>query len=135
MVSVLVWGIGIDTVEVYRVRGTVEKFGQRFLDRVFHPAESERGLGTPGWYASLAGRFAAKEAVLKALGMGLRGCTWRDVEIFWDRLGKPSVRLHGELERYASEKGIKEVKVSISHSRDHAAAVAVAVNATEDAKG
>lgn len=125
-------GIGIDTVEVRRLARLVDRFGQRFLDRVFCQAEQERGRGGPGWYAGLAGRFAAKEAVLKAVGTGLRGCSWRDIEIQWDSLGKPLVSLRGRLAQTAAERGIGDVNISITHGGGHAMAVAIAL---ERAKG
>lgn len=123
----VVRGIGIDTVEVRRMIRLVERFGQRFLDRLFCQAEQDRGRGGPGWYASLAGRFAAKEAVLKAVGTGLRGCSWRDIEIQWDSFGKPSVSLHGRLAKTAAERGIGMVNISITHGGGHAMAVAIAL--------
>ncbi len=120
-------GVGLDIVEVERVADALTRHGERFLERVFLAGEQVPGRGGRTWLQRLAGRFAAKEAVLKALGTGLRRCRWRDVEVVRSPSGRPTVRLHGALAERAGELGVTEVLVSISHGRRYAVAVAVAV--------
>jgi holo-[acyl-carrier protein] synthase len=120
-------GHGIDIVETDRIRRSVEEHGQRFLDRVFTPAE-QRYCAQNGkrYYEHLSGRFAAKEAVLKVLGTGWRGgIAWTDVEVVKDPSGQPRIRLTGECLRIATELGIAHWHVSISHIHSHATASAI----------
>jgi len=123
-------GIGIDMVEVARVAAAVERHGDRFLARVFTPAEAEycRSRGVPAQH--LAGRFAVKEAVLKALRTGWGdGILWREVEVSRGPAGEPSVELSGAAARRAAKMGIVTIHVSLSHTREHAIAHAIAENA------
>lgn len=113
---------GIDLVEIDRVAGVLNKFGGRFLDRVYTQRE-QRYCG--GRAERLAGRFAAKEAVSKALGIGIRRLSWRDIEVLPDEEGKPHVFLYGKASIGARVRGIKDIDVSITHSRVLASAVAV----------
>lgn len=122
----VVVGMGVDIVEVERWRA-VERRRARLLPRLFTP--DERGMA-PGPRADAqyyAGRFAAKEAVLKALGTGLRSGCWHDVEVGRDGLGRPVVRLRGGLAERARALGVGRVLVSISHTRHYAVASAIAV--------
>lgn len=119
---------GVDLIEISRIRRAIERHGERFLARVFTPTEI---LYSRGRVAELAVRFAAKEAVSKALGIGVRvlardGIDWRDVEVLNDMRGKPFVRLMGRAAERAAELGLSEWAVSLSHSRDHAIAFVVA---------
>ena len=119
---------GVDLIEIARVQRAVERHGERFLARVFTPTEL---LYSRGRVAELAARFAAKEAVSKALGIGVRvlardGIGWHDVEITGDERGKPLVRLAGRAAERAAELGLTEWAISLSHSRDHAVAFVVA---------
>jgi len=122
-------GHGIDIIETERMRHSVSEHGARFLDRVFTPAEQrycERNKKR--YYEHLAGRFAAKEAVLKVLGTGWRGgIAWTDIEILPEPSGQPTVRLTDECARIAGELGITRWLVSISHIETHATASAVGV--------
>jgi holo-[acyl-carrier protein] synthase len=120
--------VGIDLVEIARVERAVERGGKTFLQRVFTPAEVAYCRGRP---AELAARFAAKEAVSKALGVGMRmlapdGINWRDVEVIGDSRGKPTISLAGRAADRAAELGIGEWAVSLSHSRENAIAMVVA---------
>ena len=120
--------VGVDLVEITRVKRAVERGGDRFLLRVFTPAEVAYCRGRS---AELAARFAAKEAVSKALGVGVRmlapdGINWRDVEVIGDLRGKPVIHLTGRAAERAAELGIGEWAVSLSHSRENAIAVVVA---------
>ncbi len=114
---------GIDAVEIERIDGVLKRHGQRFLDRIFTAGEVRYCRGR---VRELAARFAAKEAISKALGTGMRGIAWRDMEIVPDQRGKPHVRLHGAAKRRASELGISDLAVSLTHSRDLAIASVVA---------
>ena len=114
--------IGIDIVEINRIRHAVETWGEKFLTRIFTEQEISYCAGQKGFrYPSLAARFAAKEAVSKALGLGRGGgIRWLDVEVFNGPNLKPLVRLHGKALKAALGKGLS---VSLSHSRDYAVAV------------
>lgn len=127
-----VYGTGVDIVEVERVERAIRRLGDRFLNRVYTPAELAYCAPEPHRYRRLAARFAAKEAVLKALGIGLREVRWNQVEIERDRLGKPHVRLSGRVAEIASARGVAEVHVSISHSRLYGVAQAIALRDGRD---
>ena len=114
---------GIDVVELPRFRASYERWGDRLVARCFTPAEAERARGRPH---ELAARFAAKEAISKALGTGLRGIAWREMEILANSRGKPFVRLHGAAAARASELGLTSWSVSLTHSDTLAMAMVVA---------
>lgn len=117
-------GIGIDIIEIARVGRAMKN--QRFRDRVFTPKELEYFNSRGDNPCHSAGGFAAKEAVLKALGTGLSGIAWKDIEVLRDCSGKPYVILHNDARSIADAAGIRNIFISISHSRDYAAAQAVA---------
>jgi holo-[acyl-carrier protein] synthase len=123
----MIASIGIDIVEIERIEEAMIKRKERFLDRLFTPAEQEYCLSKSNASMYLAGRFAAKEAVLKVLGTGLRNVKWTDIEIIKDDLGKPYVQLTGKAAQLAKGQGINEVMLSISHSRNYAVAQAVGI--------
>jgi phosphopantetheine--protein transferase-like protein len=116
--------VGIDIIRVERIRRSLARFGSRFSERVLTPGEQRYVRDRP---ETMAGRWAAKEAVSKVLGLGVRGIGWREIEI--DRLptGQPSVRLHGRAERRAEQLGMERIAVSISHEADYAVAIAFGV--------
>jgi holo-[acyl-carrier protein] synthase len=120
-------GHGIDIVETSRIKRSVEEHGQRFLDRVFTEREQcYCAANVKRYYEHLAGRFAAKEAVLKVLGTGWRGgIAWTDIEILREPSGQPRIVLSGECHRIAAETGITRWHVSISHIETHATASAI----------
>jgi holo-[acyl-carrier protein] synthase len=120
-------GHGIDIVETARVKRLVDEHGQRFLDRVYTPGEQEYCSRNPKrYYEHLAGRFAAKEAVLKVLGTGWRGgIAWTDIEVLKEPSGQPKIQLTGECHRIAEELGILRWHVSLSHIETHATASAI----------
>jgi len=126
-------GHGIDIVETERIRRLYDEHGQRFLDRCFTPAEQaycERNHKRK--FETMAGRFAAKEAVLKVLGTGWRGgIAWTDIEILPTPAGQPKVTLSGESARIAHELGICRWHVSISHIETHATASAIGLAAAK----
>ena len=116
--------VGIDIIEVGRIRKVFEKHGERFLQRVYTEREiwQCRGKAT-----RLAGRFAAKEAISKALGTGLHGVAWREMEIVQLRSGRPTVTLHGNAKQRAELLGLSAFDVSIADLAEFSIAVAVAV--------
>ncbi len=118
--------LGIDIIKVERIRATLERFGPRFSSRVLTPAEAAYVRDRP---ETFAGRWAAKEAISKVLGLGVRGVGWREIEIVRLPTGQPSVRLSGRAQRRAEQLGMVRVAVSISHERDYAVAVAFGVRA------
>src|SRR3954451_16895051 len=105
--------VGIDVIEIARVRRVLERHPQRFLERIYTPLEIAYCRGR---VSELAARFAAKEAVMKALGTGVRGIAWRDIEILPNRRGNPLVLLHGKARRRGEVLGLSTIDVSLSHS-------------------
>lgn len=120
-------GHGVDIVEVARIAAMVEEHAGRFLERCFTAGERGYASSRKRGAEHLAGRFAAKEAVLKALGTGWRdGIAWTDVEVVVLPSGQPEVRLHGVAQETATKKGIASWWLSISHTETHAVASAIA---------
>ena len=115
--------IGIDLCEIERIIGVLARFPDRFRIRVLTDAEQAYCRRNP---SRIAGRWAAKEAISKVLGLGVRGVGWREIEILPNRAGAPQVTLHGRAKLRAEHLGLEEVTVSISHERQLAAAVATA---------
>lgn len=121
-------GVGIDTVSLQRFRSAIDRWQGHFTERVFTPAELASIVGRVDRVAALAARFALKEAVLKALGTGLRqGIRWHDIEMVKDDLGKPDVILSGRALAVMKERGGSRFMVSISHDTHSAVAVAILV--------
>jgi holo-[acyl-carrier protein] synthase len=120
---------GIDLVEVARIERLLEEHGERFLARIFTPGEVAYADANPGRRGEhLAARFAAKEAVMKALGTGwARGVAFADIEVVRDGAGKPSVELHAGAAALASEMGITKWLLSLTHSGLWAQASAIAI--------
>jgi holo-[acyl-carrier protein] synthase len=119
---------GIDLVDFPRIGQMKEQHGKRFLDRVFTAAELEYANSNKNDVEKLAGRFAAKEAILKLMGTGWRGkIAWTDIEVKNDQMGRPQVYLSGEVKRLADELCIKDISISITHTANFAIASAVAL--------
>jgi holo-[acyl-carrier protein] synthase len=119
---------GIDIVEVARISGMLQEHGERLLARLFTPAEQAYAEQSRRRDEHLAARFAAKEAVLKALGTGWRsGIGWTDVEVVLLPSGQPTVRLHGEAAAKAAEQGVTQWSLSLSHTDTHAVASAIGI--------
>ena len=116
--------LGIDIIRVSRIRDSLARFGDRFSKRVLTPAEMAYVRGRP---ETMAGRWAAKEAVSKVLGLGVRGIGWRDIEIERLPTGQPAIKLHGRAARRAEQLGMGRVAVSISHESEYAVAIAYGV--------
>lgn len=119
--------VGIDVIEIARIQRTLDDFGDRFLRRVYTDRERE-------WcgrrVSELAARFAAKEATSKALGTGIRGIRWREMEIVSNRRGKPVLVLHGHAAARANQLGLRAFDVSLTHSRTDAVAFVVGLKAS-----
>jgi len=115
---------GIDLIEIARIRAAVERHGERFSRRIFTPAELAHCAGKA---ESLAARFAAKEAVSKALGTGIGPVTWQEIEIRGGEYEAPVVILHDRAEKIAKELRLTTWSVSLSHSETHAIALVVAI--------
>jgi holo-[acyl-carrier protein] synthase len=122
-------GIGVDVVEVDRIERAIARWGDAFVRRIYTQAEIVRAEAGVTPAPRLAARFAAKEAVMKALGVGWRALAWRDIEITNDVAGRPIVHLHGSARRIAGERGVSSVLVALSHTHEHAVAHAVALGA------
>ncbi|HUW17840.1 MAG TPA: holo-ACP synthase [Sedimentisphaerales bacterium] len=119
---------GIDLVDRPRIEEMVERHGERFLNRVFTAKEQAYAEANKDKMEKLAGRFAAKEAILKLMGTGWRGkIAWTDIEVVNNPTGQPEVTLSGEVEKLAQKLGIKHISVSITHTANFAIASAVAL--------
>jgi holo-[acyl-carrier protein] synthase len=116
----MIFGIGVDIIEITRIRAAVAN--DHFCRRVFTAVELSEGRCAPH---RLAGFFAAKEAFLKALGTGLNGFAWREMEIGHDTLGAPQLQVTGKLVAYLAEKKVDRIHLSISHCREYAVAQVV----------
>ena len=124
----MIHGIGIDVVEVGRIEAAVEKLGDAFLDRLFTAREQDYCAKQKRPALHYAARFAAKEAVSKALGTGIGGqAGWLDMEVERSESGAPKMIFTGRAADFMAAEGIAEVQVSLSHAKDYAAANAVAV--------
>ena len=113
---------GIDIIEIHRIACTIDRWGSRFLNRIYTEEELAYCRGRT---SSLAGRFAAKEAAMKALGTGTIGIGWRDVEVIRTHGAPPVINLHGRAATRAKHMGIQSLSLSISHSKDYALASVV----------
>lgn len=114
--------VGIDLIEIARVRRVLERHPERFMTRVYTRLEM---IYCRGRVNELAARFAGKEAVMKALGTGVRGISWREIEILPNERGKPLVVLYGNAAKRAAAIGLHELDISLSHTRAYAMAAAV----------
>jgi len=122
----MILGTGIDIIEVSRIQASYERFGDRFVQRILHPEEIRYCLShrVPGPF--LAARFAAKEAISKAFGTGIGAqLGWHDMEVGRKESGEPFVILHGQGKELLEKRGGKQILISLSHTQEHAAAVAI----------
>ncbi len=124
---------GIDLVDFPRIEEMVNRHGERFLNRVFTETEQAYAESNKNSTEKLAGRFAAKEAILKLVGTGWRGkIAWTDIEVINNLAGQPEVTLRGEVKKIADQLGINHVSVSITHTANFAIASAVAISNAKD---
>ncbi len=116
--------IGTDIIEIERIRQSILRWGERYLNRIYTRAE----LDTYGKRLNtLATSFAGKEAVMKVLGTGALGVAWREIEVLFHKSGKPYIRLNSRAEKEAQKLGIKEIDISLSHCKEYATATAIGV--------
>ncbi len=121
-------GIGIDLVKISRIEEMMARWEDRFLDRVFTPTEQAYCLDRKAPHIHLSARFAVKEAILKALGTGLRmGTKWREIETVNNRSGKPEVKLWGRTRELADARNVADVFASITHDHDYSIAQVILV--------
>ncbi|MCE5301490.1 MAG: holo-ACP synthase [Planctomycetaceae bacterium] len=121
-------GIGTDITECLRIARMIERHGELFIGRIYTPQEVKYCQSRKQATQHFTGRWAAKEAILKALGTGWqRGISWRDMEIFNEPDGKPVVRVRGGVKELVEQLGIQEIQVTISHCRTHATAFVIAL--------
>ena len=126
----MIIGIGTDIVEIERIRKMIERHGDHFLNRCFTPKEIEYANRHRDSSVRFAGRWAAKEAVVKALGTGfVQGITFHDIEVISLHTGQPTVQLSGKALQISQQLKIVEVKLTISHAREYATATAIGVSA------
>ena len=117
----MIIGMGIDIAEVARIKGAIERHGEVFLRRLFTTREREYCERFKNKYERYAGRFAVKEAAMKALGTGWsRGVRWVDIEVVRQKGGRPTIALEGEAKRFAERLGVKNIALSITHTAEQA---------------
>lgn len=122
----MIVGSGIDVVEIGRIRHSIDRYGKRFLDRVYLAAEQAYCLRKRNHAESFAARFAAKEAAAKALGTGIsHGVNWLEIEVVRELSGKPSLRLHGRAAQIAEHLGVIASALSLTHTAELAVASVV----------
>jgi holo-[acyl-carrier protein] synthase len=123
----MVIGLGTDLIEIARIERSVERFGERFLERVYTPGEIAYCYAKKSFAESLAARFAAKEAGAKALGTGIsRGVTWKEFEVRRRPGQRPDLHLSGRAAEIAAALGVRRLSLSLTHSREMSLAVVVA---------
>ncbi|HVP46153.1 MAG TPA: holo-[acyl-carrier-protein] synthase [Bryobacteraceae bacterium] len=115
----MILGTGVDLAEVDRIRAAIARYGRRFIDRIYTPAEIAYVERKANRFERYAGRFAAKEAGMKAIGTGWkRGVRWHDFEVANLPSGRPTLKLHGEAARIADQLGVKLISLSITHTSE-----------------
>jgi holo-[acyl-carrier protein] synthase len=118
-VDLMIVGTGVDLAEVPRIRAAIERYGRRFVERIYTPAEIAYVERKANRYERFAARFAAKEAGMKAIGTGWRrGVRWQDFEVTNLPSGKPTLRFHGQAARFAEALGVKSVALSLTHTAE-----------------
>jgi len=120
----MVLGLGIDIIEIDRIKQSIETYGEKFLNKIFTKNEIEYSITKPNQYQHFAARFAAKEAIYKALSSDTNQVySWQDVEIYNEKNGLPKVKFYGALKNYLNEN--KQIKISMSHSEHYVTCVAI----------
>ena len=115
----MIVGTGVDLAEVARIRASVERFGARFIERIYTPAEIAYVERKANRYERYAARFAAKEAGMKAIGTGWRGgVRWQDFEVANQLSGKPTLRFHGVAAEVAARLGVRNISLSLTHTSE-----------------
>ena len=115
----MIVGTGVDLAEVPRIKASIERYGEKFIRRIYTPAEIAYVERKANKFERYAARFAAKEAGMKAIGTGWRrGVTWQDFEVANLPSGKPTLRLHGVAARFAEKLGVRNISLSITHTKE-----------------
>lgn len=130
----MIIGTGVDIIEVWRIKKALDKWGKRFLQRVFTERELEYARTKKFLHETLAARFACKESVLKAFGDTRIGASLKNIEILNDSKGKPEVILHGEVKEFASRNRLDNIMVSVSHTNNYAVSSAILWKNVQDKK-
>jgi len=116
----MIVGTGVDLAEVPRIRASIERFGRRFIDRIYTPSEIAYVERKPNRFERYAARFAAKEAGMKAIGTGWkRGVRWQDFEVANLPSGKPTLRLHGVAAEFARRLAVRNISLSLTHTAEY----------------
>ena len=122
----MILGTGVDLAEVERIRSAIARYGRRFIERIYTPAEIAYVERKANRFERYAGRFAAKEAGMKAIGTGWRGgITWHDFEVTNLRSGKPTLAFHGVAAKVAAHLGVKNVSLSLTHTAEQGMAFVI----------
>jgi len=130
LINSMIVGSGIDLAEIGRIQQSIDRYGSRFLNRIFTAAEQAYCLRKRNSAESFAARFAAKEAGAKALGTGIsQGVSWLEIEVVRERGGRPTLRLFGRAAQFAGRLGVAHIALSITHTADLAMASVVLENA------
>lgn len=128
----MIVGMGVDLAEVPRIRASMERFGERFRDRIYTPGEVAYCERKANPYERYAARFAAKEAAMKAIGTGMSGgVRWREFEVVNLPSGKPTLRFHGKAAEFAARLGVNHATLSLTHTAETAMAYVILENAPE----
>jgi holo-[acyl-carrier protein] synthase len=128
----MIHGIGIDIVEIDRIQAAVERLGDRFLKRVFHPGEIDYSFGYGDPYPRLSARFACKEAVAKSLGVGMFELGTANIQVVHREAGPPEIALHNRAEEIRRRQGVDRILISLSHGDRYAVAQALAMRPETD---
>ena len=122
----MIVGIGTDLAEVPRIRQSIERFGDKFLRRIYTEVERKYCLSKANFAERFAARFAAKEAGMKAIGTGWsRGVSWQDFEVSNGRSGKPTLKLTGAAEQIAADLGVRQISLSMTHTAEQGFAIVI----------
>lgn len=122
----MIYGVGIDIVQISRIEKALQRWGEKFRNRIFTSGEVFYCQKKRNGAANYAGRFAAKEAFVKALGVGMRrGIHWRDIEVARGPLGKPILKVSGRAQEICQKEGIKEILVTLTHDREYSSALVI----------
>ncbi len=120
----MIFGVGIDIIEIDRIKKSIDKYGDQFLNKIFTKTELEYSLSKKNKYQHLAARFAAKEAIAKALTSGWsKGFSWKEIEIYNEKNGLPQVQLNGNLMNFLGND--KSLKITMSHSQHYVTCFAI----------
>jgi holo-[acyl-carrier protein] synthase len=122
----MILGVGTDLAEVSRIRESIERFGDRFLNRIYTPGERTYALSKVNSAERFAARFAAKEAAMKAIGTGWsQGVTWQDFSVVNEPSGRPTLRLSGVAQQVADRLGVRNLSISLTHTKEMAFAIVI----------